>query len=193
MKQTNIKISKYVRDKLSEINGGTFDAKVNTLVDIVGPLMPFVEYSNERTNIKTNTKTLERLDTFRITSTESRDSILTRMLIMLDELNNASSEVEEWIPFKLTNPYNDLLVIDGQIEFNSKELSFNYRGNIYREKLPRSYVADGKDLTKELYKWYDNLDWTRISNLLIENVDNQTVIDERDFILEINDVFKSEV
>ena len=87
MKQTNIKISKYVRNQLEIIDGGTFDKKLNNLMDIVENIMPFVEYTDERTNIKTNSKTVERLDTFRITSTESRDNIITRMLIMLDELS----------------------------------------------------------------------------------------------------------
>ena len=47
----------------------------------------------------------------------------------------------------------------------------------------------GKDLTKELYLWYDNLNWQEIINLLIENVDNQTIIDKKDYSLEINDIF----
>lgn len=187
MKQTNIKISKYVRNQLETIDGGTFDKKLNTLIDIVENFMPFVEYGDERTNIKTNSKTLERLDTFRITSTESRDNILTRMLIMLDELNNTDSV--EYISFKLINPYNDLLVIDGQIEYNSREISFNYRGNVYFNKLPANYIVEGKDLTKELYLWYDNLNWQEIISILLENVDNQTIIENKDYVLEINDIF----
>lgn len=184
-KQTNIKISKYVRDELTNIEGGTFDKKLNTLMDIVEEFMPFVDCNDERANIKTNTDTLERLDKFRITTAESRDNIITRMLIMLDELNNTSID-EEWIGFKLTNPYNNLLVIEGQLEFNSKDLSFNYRGNLYRGKLPSNYIVDGQDLTKELYLWYDNLDWSVIEKQIVDHVDVPFVISEKDYILEVN-------
>jgi len=191
MTTTNIKISKYARDQLQDIDGGIMDTKLNTLMDIVEPFMPFVPYTDERANIKTERKTLERLDKFRITSTESRDSIITRMLIMLDELNNTSPDddvVDEFISFKLTNPYNNLLVLEGQIEYNTRTISFNYRGYIYLGKLPKEYIVEGKDLTKELYIWYDNLDWNGITIKLLENVDEQTLIEDKDYILEVNNV-----
>ena len=191
MTKTNIKISKYVRDELEEIEGGTFDSKLNTLMNNVEPLMPFIDCNDERTNIQTTKETLERLDKFRITANESRDNILTRMLITLDEINNTGS-AEEWIPFKLTNPYNNLLVIDGQIEYSSRELSFNYRGNLYRNKLPSNYIVDGKDLTKELYLWYDNLDWQKIEKQIIDNVDIPFSTIEKDYILEVNVILKKE-
>lgn len=184
-KQTNIKISKLVRDELANIDGGTFDTKLNTLIDLVEPVMPFVDCNDERTNIKTNSNTLERLDEFKITSTESRDNILTRMLLMLDRLNN-NAPTEKWIPFKLTNPYNNLLVIDGQLEYFSRELSFNYRGNLYRGKLPINYIVDGKDLTKELYLWYDNLDWQKIVKQIVNHLDTPFKCNEKDYILEVN-------
>ena len=188
--KTNIKISKFARDELNQIDGGTMDTKLNTLMDIVEPFMPFVPYTDDRANIKTERKTLERLDKFRITSTESRDSIITRMLLMLDELNNTSTEdtVNEFISFKLTNPYNNLLTLEGQIEYNTRTISFNYRGYIYLGKLPKEYIVDGKDLTKELYVWYDNLNWNEITNHLLENADEQTLIETKDYNLEINDV-----
>lgn len=191
MTTTNIKISKFARDELNKIDGGTMDIKLNTLIDIVKPFMPFVPYSDERANIKTTRKTLEKLDEMRITSTESRDSIITRMLVMLDELNNTSSEdaVDEFISFKLTNPYNNLLTLEGQIEYNTRVISFNYRGYIYLGKLPKEYIVEGKDLTKELYVWYDNLNWNEITNHLLENADEQTLIETKDYTLEINDVF----
>jgi hypothetical protein len=188
MKSTNIKIFRHNFEKLKKVEGGTMDKKLNTLIDIVEPTMPFVEYSNEKTSIKLNQETLNRLDMFRVTLNESRDNIITRMLIMLDELNNT---VSEWISFKLTNPYNNLLIIEGQLEYNSRELSFNYRGNVYTGKLPSHYIVEGKDLTKELYLWYDNLDWNEITKLLLDNVDTQTVVDNKDYCLEINDVFSS--
>ena len=191
MTTTNIKISKYARDQLQDIDGGIMDTKLNTLMDIVEPFMPFVPYTDERANIKTERKTLERLDKFRITSTESRDSIITRMLIMLDELNNTSPDddvVDEFISFKLTNPYNNLLVLEGQIEYNTRTISFNYRGYIYLGKLPKEYIVEGKDLTNELYIWYDNLDWNGITIKLLENVDEQTLIEDKDYILEVNNV-----
>ena len=187
VKKTNVKISENNWKRLQEIDGGTIDKKLNVLMDIVEPHMPFVDYSTEFKSIKAYNDTLERLDGFHITGSESRDNILTRLFIMLDELNNTSSV--EWIPFKITNPYNNLLIIEGQIEYNSKEISFNYRGNVFKGKLPPNYIVNGKDLTKELYLWYDNLDWQEIIKLLLENVDNQTIIEDKDYCLEINDVF----
>ncbi len=188
MKKQIIKVNKNIINHLKEIEGGTYDKKVNVLMDIVDKEMPFVKYTQEQGSMTLYPDTLKRLDSYRITYTETRNNILTRMLILLDELNNTVTE--EWIPFKLTNPYNNLLVIEGQLEFNSKELSFNYRGNVYSEKLPSTYIVEGKDLTKELYLWYDNLDWQSIIQVLMENVDEQTVIENKDYILEINDVFK---
>lgn len=192
MKAQIIQINKSTKDKIDAIEGSTVDRKINKIIDLVEPIMPFNDYNDKASSIKLYPDTLERIDMLKISKSESRDNVLLRLLFAFEEFNNTST-VEEWVSFKLTNPYNDLLVIDGQLEYNSGELSFNYRGNVFRQKLPPNYIVEGKDLTKELYKWYDNLDWNRIRNLLLENVDNQTVIDERDFILEVNDVFKSEV
>lgn len=191
MKYTNIKITKNNLDKLNEIrNGtGTMDSTLNKIMDYVDPFMPLVNYSADLSSIKLSTETLERIDTFHISNTESRNNIITRLLIAFDELNNTSSEiVDEYISFKLTNPYNNLLVLEGQIEYNTRIISFNYRGYIYLGKLPKEYIVDGKDLTKELYVWYDNLDWNGITNKLIENVDEQTLIEDKDYILEVNNV-----
>lgn len=180
------KISEDNHHKLKKIDGGNMDTKLNTVMDIVDPIMPFIEYSNNLKSVKLSNETLERLDTYRITATESRNNILTRLLIALDEMTNVSEE-EEWISFKLTNPYNKKLIIDGQIEYNSKELSYNYRGNVFREKLPPAYIVGGEDLTKELYLWFDNLDWRWIVNKILENIGCEPiVITENDFILEIN-------
>jgi len=187
MKKQIVKINKNIIEHLKEIDGGTYDKKVNVLMDIIDKEMPFVKYTQEQGSMTLYPDTLKRLDSYRITYTETRNNILTRMLIALDEMNNTVSE--EFISFKLTNPYNNLLVIDGQLEYNTRELSFNYRGNTYINKLPANYIVEGQDLTKELYLWYDNLNWQEIINLLIENVDNQTVIDKKDYSLEINDIF----
>ena len=189
MKYQVLKINENNHEALKEIDGGNTDKKLNVLMDIVDPIMPMVDYSDSKKSIKVYSDTAERLDSFKITAPESRDNILTRMLIALNELNNTSA-VEEWIPFKITNKYNDLLVIDGQMEYASREMSFNYRGNVFRRKLPPNYIINGKNLTKELYMWYDDLDWNRIIDLLLEHVDDQTIIEENSYILEINDVFK---
>ena len=187
MKKSNIKISQYNWEKIKQFEGGTMNDKLNNLITIVEPLMPFVEYTETGKNIKVYPSTLEKLESFRISYGESRDNILTRMLLMFDEINNTSA-IEEWIPFKITNKYNNLLVIEGQLEFNSREISFNYRGNVFRGKLPPTYIADGKDLTKELYLWYDDLDWANLKQLLLENVNNQVLIEDNSFILEINNI-----
>ena len=188
MKAQIIQINKSTKDKIDAIEGSTVDRKINKIIDLVEPIMPFNDYTDKTSSIKLHPDTLERIDMLKISKSESRDNVLLRLLFAFEEFNNTST-TEEWISFKLTNPYNNQLVIEGQLEYNSRELSFNYRGNIYRGKLPRSYVVDGKDLTRELYLWYDRLDWNRIIGLLVENVDVQTVVDDRDFVLEVNDVF----
>lgn len=185
MKPQVTKISKYVKDNIDRIDGSTMDAKVNNLISAVEHMMPFVEYNVERSSMKLYPKTLERLDTFKISNGESRDNILTRMVITLDEMNNTSA-TDEWILFKLTNPYNNSLVISGQLEYNSKEISFNYRGNVFRGKLPPTYIANGTDLTKELYLWYDRLDWREIADLICENIEKPAKIERSDFTLEVN-------
>ena len=186
-KTNNVKISEYNWKKIKQFEGATMDDKLNTLINVVGPLMPFVEYTETGKNIKIYPSTMELLDSFRISYGESRDNIITRMLIMFDEINNM---VEEWIPFKITNRYNNLLIIDGQLEVNSKEFSFNYRGNVFRGKLPPSYIVGGNDLTKALYLWYDDLDWHKIQDYILECADGAVTIEEDSFILKINSTFK---
>ena len=186
VKKTNVKISKNNWERLQEIEGGTIDKKLNVLMDIVEPHMPFVDYSTEFKSIKAYSDTLDRLDGFHITGSESRDNILTRIFIMLDELNNTSTV--EWIPFKITNRYNNLLVIDGQLEYSTKEYSFNYRGNVFRGKLPPTYVVQGKDLTKELYIWYDNLDWATITNMILTNYEEGVEYETDNYNLIVNPI-----
>ena len=178
-------ISQYNYDKLQEMEGATMNDKIKTLFSIVEPYMPMVEYTEKNKAIKVEISIRDHVDSFRITIGESRDNILTRAFMILDEINNTSA-VEEWISFKLTNPYNNLLVIEGQLEYNSRDLSFNYRGNVFRGKLPPTYIMNGKDLTKELYLWHDNLNWNEIERLLIENVDNHTILEDKNYTLEIN-------
>ena len=162
MKKQITKINRNNWVKLKELDGSTIDKKLNILMDRVGQDMPFVDYSTEMKSINVYEDTLKRLDGFHITHNESRDNIITRLLLMAD-----SPDLTKFVPFKITNPYNNLLVLEGQLEINSKEISFNYRGNIFMGKLPPSYVVEGKDLTKELYLWYDNLNWSDIIDKIV--------------------------
>ena len=184
-KKTTMTISQYNYDRLQELDGATMEDKIKTLFAIVEPFMPNVAYTEKNKTLKVTPKTKESVDSFRITIGESRDNIITRAFMILDEINNTSEE-EFWIPFKITNPYNNLLIIDGQLEYNSRELSFNYRGNIFRGKLPPSYIVNGNDLTKELYLWHDNLDWIELSNLLLQHSNSPAKLENPNYILEIN-------
>ena len=185
MKKQIIKVNKNILKSLQQIEGGTYDKKVNVLMDIVDKEMPFVKYTQEQGSMTIYPDTLKRLDMYRITYTESRSNILTRLLIALDEINNTTNE-DCWISFKITNPYNNLLVIDGQLEYNSKELSFNYRGNVFRKKLPPTYIVNGADLTKELYLWHDNLEWDKIINEILTHAQDQHSVKTKDYVLDIN-------
>lgn len=180
-KKIAMTISQYNYDKLQELEGATMNDKIKTLFAIVAPYMPEIKYTEKNKSIKVEPSTRDLVDVFRITIGESRDNILTRAFLILDEIQKHSS-LEEWTPFKLTNPYNNLLVIEGQFEINSKELSFNYRGNVFRGKLPPTYIIEGKDLTKELYLWYDNLNWFEIQ----EKIQSAENFKGPDYILEIN-------
>jgi len=184
-KKTVMTISQYNYDKLQKVEGATMNDKVMNLFKIVEPFMPMVEYTEKNKSLKVEGSTREYVDGFRISLGESRDNILTRAFMILDEINKSSVE-SFWIPFLIKNPYNNLLVIDGQLEYNNRELSFNYRGNVYMGKLPPSYIVDGNDLTKELYLWYDNLNWNEIISLILYHKDGKHIINEKDFVLEVN-------
>lgn len=186
-KKAVMTISQYNYDKIGKLEGATWNDKIRTLFSIVEPYMPYIEYTEKNKSVKVETSTREYIDSFKITIGESRDNILTRAFMILDEINNTSSE-DYWIPFKITNRYNKSLVIDGQIEYNSKELSFNYRGNVFRGKLPPSYIVEGNDLTKELYLWHDNLDWDKIVKLIIENYNMDFVKETDNYVLIINSI-----
>ena len=183
VKQKIIHISENNWKQLKEIDGGTMDKKLNVLMDKVESVMPFVDYSTNNKSVKLYSDTIERLDGFHITENESRDNILTRMLLCLESLEQSDIQ---WIPFKLTNSYNKLLVIDGQLEYNSKNISFNYRGNIYNGNIPSPYIVNNEDLTKELYLWYDNLNWTEIIDIICQNISNPNYTRNNDYILEVN-------
>ena len=185
MKPQVLNLRKNIVEKIkNDIDGSTNDKKVNILIDTVGSQMPFVDYSTERTSVKLHKDTLNKIDSYRITETESRDNILTRMLLMYEEINNTHNDY--WIPFKIINKYNNHLVIEGQLEYNSKEISFNYRGNVFRGKLPPTYIVNGEDLTKELYLWYDNLDWNNIINTILINPTDYFVEDGESYSLKVN-------
>lgn len=184
-KQRSMSISTYNWQKLKEIEGSTMGDKIKTLFAIVEPFMPEVLYTEKNKGVKVEQSTIDMIDSYRITLGESRDNIITRAFLILDEINNTSQE-ECWIPFRITNPYNNSLVIEGQIEYNSKELSFNYRGNVFRKKLPPTYIVNGNDLTKELYLWHDNLEWVEIINIIITHARVQHSVKSKDYILDVN-------
>ena len=187
MAKQAMKISEYNYNKLKEMEGATWNNKVMTLFSIVEPYMPYIEYSETNKSIKVEQSTKELVDSFRITLGESRDNIITRAFLILDELNNASAN-DYWITFKIVNPYNNSLVISGQLEYNSKEISFNYGGNVFRGKLPPIYIANGEDLTKELYLWQDVLDWNRITDLILKNHNGSFEEKTTNYILTVNDI-----
>lgn len=184
-KKVTMTISQYNYDRLQKLDGATMEDKVKTLFAIVEPFMPQIAYTEQNKTLKVTSSTKEFVDTFRITIGESRDNILTRAFMVLDEINKSSAE-DFWIPFKITNPYNNLLIIEGQLEYNSKELSFNYRGNVFRGKLPPTYIVNGVDLTKEMYLWYDNLDWTELSNIMLQHSADSIKHESSNYILEVN-------
>ena len=78
------------------------DEKLNTLINVVEDQMPQIILADNTKNVKCFEDTYDRIDSYRLTKGESRDNIITRMLIMFDEMNNTVST--EFISFKLTIP-----------------------------------------------------------------------------------------
>lgn len=167
MKNSTItKLNKYNHSRIKNFADGSIDANLNALMDAVQDEMPFVDYSEKLVGINVYKTTMERVDGFHITATESRDNIVTRMLIKYDEMQNRD---KVWIPFKLTSLLNKNLIITGILDFNSKDILFNESENEYSQKLPDTYSYDGENLTMEFQAWSVMIDWVEIKNTIINN------------------------
>ena len=180
----NTKISKMNHEKLKNFSDGSIDKNLNLLMDVVEQHMPFVNYSDEMKSINVYDDTLKRLDGFHITSSESRDNILTRMFIAFEEIDNFGQE--DWIPFKLTSTLNKKLSIEGQVEYHSRDMLFNEEGKVLGYALPTTYSYEGENLTREFISWQKMINWSEVLNMILNNHNNKQTIEHQNYVLEIN-------
>lgn len=178
MKTINITLNKTNYEKLQKRDGGTFDKKLNVLMDQVEPMMPKLYYSEQTKNVKCYEDTMKRIDEFKLTAGESRDNIIARMLLTT---NNVQSD--EIIDFIITSVLNRDLFILGHLELNSFDLTF---GEQYWQFLPTEYIPNGKNLTTEFKKWTDSLNWEEIKDHVREHKDSHILLTKPNYYLEVN-------
>lgn len=84
---TTMQIMKQVRDLLKDtIKEGGLDDKLNLLMDKSSkPLHTFNNKRDDRTNIRVEPETLERLKSFKLYNTESHSDTILRLLNELDD------------------------------------------------------------------------------------------------------------
>lgn len=187
-KTKKVKLNKTNRDALKNLNTDfSIDTNLNTLMDVVENIMPFVKYSDEVTSINLHQKTIDKLDSFKICNGESRDAIITRLLLMFDEIDNTSSEGELlWISFKLSSPLNKKLTISAIMEYSSKDIMFNEGNEVYGWDLPSTYTVNGENMTVEFKSWIDLLDWVEIKELVRNHFDKSVRFNKTNYYLEVN-------
>ena len=184
MNSIKVKVNKTNRDKLKNLNDYSIDRNLNILMDSVEKDMPFVKYSDEMTSLNLHKSTIERLDSFKICNGESRDCVLTRLLLCHDKHNKHITEY--WIPFRLTSRLNKLLSIKCMIEINTSLIVFDEGNAVYDKKLPTTYKVNGEDLSKEFQTWIEMLDWNVIKQQVINNDVDLFTLKQPYYFLEVN-------
>lgn len=179
-----VKINPWNRDRLKNLNDYSVDENLNTLMKIVENDMPFVKYPDEMTSINLHEETVEKLDSFKICNGESRDAIITRMLLCYDEINNFAEEY--WIPFKLTSTLNKLLSIKGMLEINTSQIVFDEGNGVFDNNLPMPYIVDGNDLSKEFQNWINMINWREIEEIVSKNDVELYTYKNKLYYLEVN-------
>lgn len=164
MKKINIKINQWTYDKIKNLDDNSIDKNLNLLMDIIEEQMPAVNYGEKTKTINAYEDTCQRLDSFKLTLGESRDNVITRMLILFDEINNFA-EME--IPFKLTSPLNQDLVLEGMVTSNGVSILT-------------------EDDSVEYKAWLKLLNWEEIRSLVLEHEDERITLNMLDYRLDIN-------
>ena len=164
VKKINMKLNDYSYHRLKHLSDASIDKNLNLLMDMVEKEMPLIPYSDDTHTVTAYEDTYERLDSFRITFGESRDNIITRLLIAYE---NVEGIQETEIPFKLTSPLNTKLFIEGAI--TRKEIHiFN------------------KDNSLEFTAWEKLLDWQEIHSLVLEHGNERISFNKTHYRIDIN-------
>ena len=160
-----IKISERNWQKLKDLQIGSMDKTLNIIMDNVEDIMPFVEYSDDSMkSVNIYKDTFNRINSFRLTDTETKETIVTRLLIAFDEINNFA---EFQIPFKLTSPLNQKLVLEGVVTSTGI-----------------SVLTKNKSL--EYNAWIKLLDWEEIRSLVLDNEDERISFNKPNYRIDIN-------
>lgn len=175
-KLKTVKMDSKIYRKLKNIDKeDSIDRNLNKIINIVENEMPKVQYSSETKSVKLHEDTLETLDKFKITVGESKDTIITRLLLMYDKINNFADE--DLISFKLTSTVNPKLKLTGGL--NEYEI-------VPDVSLERKHIVKKEDLTVEFRAWIKLLDWEEIQDLVLVNANEHKIYKRPNYILEIN-------
>lgn len=177
------KLNSYNHKRIKDLADGSIDNNLNVLMDTVEDEMPFVDYSEKMVAINAYSDTMDRLDGFHITTSESRDNIVTRLLLKYDEIQKVDTL---FVPFKLTSLLNKELVITGVVEYYTTEISFNESDGIFSKKLPDTYTFNGKNLTVEFNSWKVLINWAEIKNIIINKATERYQTEIQNCYLEVN-------
>ena len=160
-----IKISERNWQKLKSLKIGSMDKTLNTVMDIVEHDMPFVEYSDDNMkSVNIYKDTFDRLNSFKLSDTEAKETIVTRLLVAFDEMNNFA-DIE--IPFRLTSLLNKELIIEGVC--TSTEL-----------------LIPPEDDSLEYKAWLKLLNFKEIQEIILEHEDEIISFNKPNYRLEIN-------
>ena len=86
-----IKINHDVRKMLKEYDkvGTTYDGVITRLIHDVSDYMPLIECNDIPVNINVHEDTMDKIKAYRLSTGESYENILIRMLLIAQTLNNS--------------------------------------------------------------------------------------------------------
>ena len=88
---TTIQLTKHNKNKLKNYGSGSIDKIINQLIDDVENHMNIInEYDSPSTTIRVSETTVDRLNSYKLTTGESYENIILRMLLLSKTLNITS-------------------------------------------------------------------------------------------------------
>lgn len=84
---TTIQIQKHNKELLKEYGDGSFDNRINQLMQDIKEYVPLDVMDTPTTSMRVDEDTIELLKSFRITPKESYENIIVRLLLLAKTLN----------------------------------------------------------------------------------------------------------
>lgn len=160
-----IKISERNWQKLKDLEIGSMDKTLNVIMDNVEDTMPFVKYSGDSMkSVNIYKDTFDRINSFSLSETETKETIVTRLLIAFEEQGNL---VEFQIPFKLTSPLNHKLILEGVVTPTGI-----------------SILTEANSL--EYNAWVKLLNWNEIREITLNHSDERISFNKPNYRIDIN-------